>query len=55
MENLISNVVYSGNSMNVKTVMCQGDIVVKDGNIMTLDVDNVLSKSEDVWRSLCSE
>lgn len=52
-ENIISNIVYSGNSLNVKTVMCQGDIVVDDRCIATLDAEDVLSRSEDVWRSLC--
>ncbi len=52
-DNMIANIVYSGNSLNVKTVLCQGDVVVSDGKIMTLDVDDVLSKSEDMWRSLC--
>ncbi len=52
-ENIISNIVYSGNSLNVKTVMCQGDVVVDDGTITTLDTEDVLSRSEDMWRSLC--
>lgn len=52
-ENIIANIVYSGNSLNVKTVMCQGDIVVDDGRITTLDTEDVLSRSEDMWRSLC--
>ncbi len=52
-ENIIANIVYSGNSLNVKTVMCQGDIVVDDASITTLDTEDVLSKSEDMWRSLC--
>ena len=52
-ENIIANIVYSGNSLNVKTVLCQGDIVVEDGQITTLDTEDVVSKSEDIWRSLC--
>ncbi len=52
-ENVISNIVYSGNSLNVKTVLCQGDIVVDNGAITTLDTEDVLSRSEDMWRSLC--
>lgn len=52
-ENIIANIVYSGNSLNVKTVMCQGDIVVEDGEIKTLDTEEVLSRSEDMWRALC--
>ena len=52
-ENMVANIVYSGNSLNVKTVMCQGDIVVEDGVITTLDTEEVLAGSEDAWRSLC--
>lgn len=53
-ENMISNIVYSGNSLNVKTVMCQGDIVVDDSRIVTLDTEDVLLRSEDAWRALCT-
>ena len=52
-ENMVANIVYSGNSLNIKTVMCQGDIVVEDGVITTLDTEEVLAGSEDAWRSLC--
>ena len=52
-DNIIANIVYSGNSLNVKTVMCQGDIVVDNGSILTLDRENVLSRSEGMWESLC--
>jgi len=51
-ENMISNIVYSSSS-NVKTVICQGDIVMRDGEYMTLDKDDILSRSEDMWRALC--
>jgi len=52
-ENIVSNIVYSASSLNVKTVICQGDTVVRDGKILTLDTEKVLSESEDVWFSLC--
>ncbi|MCL2031870.1 MAG: amidohydrolase family protein [Methanomassiliicoccaceae archaeon] len=52
-ENMISNIIYSASSSNVKTVMCQGDIVLDDGRITTIDEKEILSASEDVWRSLC--
>jgi 5-methylthioadenosine/S-adenosylhomocysteine deaminase len=52
-ENIISNIVYSGSSSNVKTVMCQGDIVMEDGRMRTIDEVSVLSQSEEMWRSLC--
>ena len=53
MENMIANIVYSASSLNVKTVFCQGDMVVQDSEILTLDMENVLAESEDMWRSLC--
>ncbi len=52
-ENIIANLAYSMQSSNVKTVMCQGDMVVQDRRILTLDKDAVLSQSEEVWRKLC--
>jgi len=52
-ENIISNIVYSGSSSNVRTVICQGDIVLEDGRIKTINEEEVLSKSEEMWRSLC--
>lgn len=52
-ENIVANIVYSGNSLNVRTVLCQGDVVVRDGEIVTLDTDEVLAGAEDAWRSLC--
>jgi len=52
-ENMVSNIIYSASSSNVKTVMCQGDIVMEGGRISTINEEEVLSASEDVWRSLC--
>jgi 5-methylthioadenosine/S-adenosylhomocysteine deaminase len=52
-ENIISNIIYSGSSANVKTVVCQGDIVLEDGKMKTIDEEDVTSKSEEMWRSLC--
>ena len=52
-ENMVAHIVYSGNSLNVKTVFCQGDMVVEDGRITTLDTEAVLEGSEDSWRALC--
>jgi 5-methylthioadenosine/S-adenosylhomocysteine deaminase len=52
-ENMIANIVYSGSSFNVKTVFCQGDMVLENGSYVTLDADAVLSESEEVWKSLC--
>jgi len=52
-ENTISNIVYSASSSNVKTVLCQGDVVMMDRKIKTLDEQKILDASEDAWISLC--
>ena len=52
-ENIVPNIVYSGNSLNVKTVFCQGDCIVDNFAITTMDSDAVVDASEDVWYSLC--
>jgi 5-methylthioadenosine/S-adenosylhomocysteine deaminase len=52
-ENIVANIVYSASSLNVRTVLCQGDVVVDNGKVTTLDVDSVLDASEDAWRYLC--
>ncbi len=52
-ENMIANIAYSASSLNVKTVLCQGDVVVDNGRITTLDTDAVLDASEGAWRYLC--
>ena len=52
-ENMISNIVYSASSLNVKTVMCQGDVVMKDRRVKTLNEQNVIDASEDAWKYLC--
>ena len=54
-ENMISNIVYSSSALNVKTVLCQGDIVMNDRKITTLDEAKVLDTSEDAWRYLCGK
>ncbi len=52
-DNIVANIVYSGNSLNVKTVFCQGDLVVDDRKVTTIDAEAVLAESEDAWKSLC--
>ena len=52
-ENMISNIVYSAASGNVKTVLCQGDTVMRDRKIMTLDEQKVTDASESIWEQLC--
>jgi len=52
-ENIIANMAYSMCNANVKTVMCQGDLVVENRNILTMDKDALLAQSEDAFRTLC--
>ena len=52
-ENIVANIAYSASSLNVKTVFCQGDMVVEDGRILTLNMPEVLDESERIWRQLC--
>lgn len=52
-ENMISNIIYSASSANVKTTICQGDIVLDDRKVVTLEEEDLLSRSEDIWCSLC--
>ncbi|MDR2866498.1 MAG: amidohydrolase family protein [Methanomassiliicoccaceae archaeon] len=52
-DNIISNIVYSASSGNVRTVLCQGDVVMKDRKIKTLNERKVLDASEDAWSYLC--
>lgn len=52
-ENIIAIIVYSASSLNVKTVFCQGDLVVEDGDVLTMDVEEVLDSSEEIWKTLC--
>lgn len=52
-ENIIANLAYSLSQANVKTVMCQGDIVVRDRVVTTMDVPALVGESEEAWRRLC--
>ena len=52
-ENIVANLAYSLSQANVKTVMCQGDIVVRDRVCTTMDVAAVADESEDIWKTLC--
>jgi 5-methylthioadenosine/S-adenosylhomocysteine deaminase len=37
----------------VKTVFCQGDMVVDGSKVLTLDAESILDESEDIWKTLC--
>ena len=52
-ENLVANIVYSSSPANVKTVVCQGDMLVADGEIVGMRTEGLLEASEGIWRELC--
>ncbi|AGI47290.1 Cytosine deaminase-related metal-dependent hydrolase [Thermoplasmatales archaeon BRNA1] len=52
-ENLVSVLAYSVSSANVKTVMCQGDLVYEDRKFLTLDAERIMDESEPAWQKLC--
>jgi 5-methylthioadenosine/S-adenosylhomocysteine deaminase len=52
-QNIIANLAYSLNAGNVKTVMCQGDLVVRDRKVLTMDVPALVEESEEPWKKLC--
>jgi len=53
-ENLISNVVYSSSCQNVRTVICEGRLIMKDWKVLTLDDEKVVGAALDNARELMS-
>ena len=53
-ENIVSNIVYSAGRGDVKTVFCDGEIVMLDRAIKSLDEEKVLDESEGAIRALLS-
>jgi 5-methylthioadenosine/S-adenosylhomocysteine deaminase len=51
-ENMISNLVYSACGADVKTVLCDGEVVVEDHRMTTVDQEKVLADGEAAARSL---
>ncbi|QLH74498.1 MAG: amidohydrolase family protein [Methanomassiliicoccales archaeon] len=51
-ENIVSNIVYSANAGNVKTVVCDGKIVMRDRKILTIDERKVVEESEGILKGL---
>jgi len=52
MGSLVSNIVYSSYGLNVKTVLCDGNVVMQDRAVRTMDEEKVLSEAEDAAREL---
>lgn len=51
-ESMISNIVYSSFGTNVKTVLCDGMVVMRDRKVITMDEERTLSDAEDAARAL---
>jgi 5-methylthioadenosine/S-adenosylhomocysteine deaminase len=51
-DNMVSNIVYSGNSSNVKTVICDGKVVMRDRKILSIDESKVVDGSEGAIKGL---
>jgi len=51
----VSNIVYSASAVNVKTVLCQGGIVMKDRRIKTMNERKIIEASEDAQKLLCRD
>jgi 5-methylthioadenosine/S-adenosylhomocysteine deaminase len=51
-ENVVSNIVYSSSSLNVMTVICQGDIIMRDREVLSMDEEEVLSAADEAMNEL---
>ena len=54
-ENIVSNIVYSAGRADVKTVLCDGQVVMLDRVVKSLDEGMVLDESEGAIRALLSK
>jgi len=48
----VSHLVYSAHGQDVSTVICDGEILMEEGKVKTLDEDRVLEKSQEVGTDL---
>ncbi len=53
LDNVVSNIAYSSSGQNVKTVFCQGDLIMQNRKVLTLGEEAVLAEAESCWRQLC--
>lgn len=51
-DTIVSNLVYSSFGINVRTVLCDGEVVMRDGKILTIDEEEVLSAADEAAREL---
>jgi 5-methylthioadenosine/S-adenosylhomocysteine deaminase len=50
--NIVANIVYAGNPGDVKTTICDGNVLMRDKELLTLDADIVLADADEVGREL---
>jgi len=50
--NIVSNLVYASSRFNVKTVLCDGNILMEDGKMLTMNEEEALAEAEEVARGL---
>ena len=50
--NIIRNLIYSGDNSIVKMTMIDGKILYEDGNYTTIDIDEVISESNKLLEGL---
>ena len=51
-DNIVSNLVYSSCGLNVKTVLCDGVVVMEDRQLVSVDEEEVLNTAEEAAREL---
>jgi 5-methylthioadenosine/S-adenosylhomocysteine deaminase len=54
MSNVVSNIVYSGSALNVKTTMCGGQVLMLDRKLAMLDEDSILARADEAANALLS-
>ena len=50
--NAVSNIVYAGNAGDVRTTICDGEVLMLDRRMITLDSGLVLAKAQEAGRAL---
>jgi 5-methylthioadenosine/S-adenosylhomocysteine deaminase len=52
--NVVSNIVYSGNALNVKTMLCGGQVLMRDRVVRIVDEDSILATADRAAQTLMS-
>jgi len=51
-ENVVSSIVYSSSALNVLTVLCQGNIVMRDREVLSMDEEEALLAADEAMNEL---